>query len=223
MVLVYPIGVPLTLLFMIRGKVQRQTDVSTQNDEIEENAPSTVCCGRFSVNALDDASEFLMSGIESECWYYEVTELVRKLLLSSVIIFVHPGTFVQIAAALLVCVGFMTNHFFSQPFIEGSADNLQSVCLVQLFLTLFAGMVFKAGMSSEVPAYEYQLYTWLLLVCNYGAIACGILVVLLEAQVGQLLRALCKRRDSDSSSKKKINAVSDAEPAASPKVKVVPV
>ena len=60
MVLVYPIGVPLTLLFMIRGKVQRQTDVSTQNDEIEENAPSTVCCGRFSVNALDDASEFLL-------------------------------------------------------------------------------------------------------------------------------------------------------------------
>ena len=78
MMLVYPIGVPLTLLFMIRGKVQRQTDVSTQNDEIEENAPSTVCCGRFSVNALDDASEFLMSGIESECWYYEVTELVRQ-------------------------------------------------------------------------------------------------------------------------------------------------
>ena len=137
-----------------------------------------------------------------------MTELIRKLLLSSVIIFVHPGTFAQIAAALLLCVGFMTHHFFAQPFIEGSADNLQSVCLVQLFLTLFAGMLFKAGLSNEVPTDEYQLYTWLLLVCNYGAIACGVLVVLLEAQVGRLLRSLCKCRGSKS---KKGNAVADAE------------
>ena len=85
---------------------------------------------------------------------------------------------------------------------------MESVCLVQLFLTLFAGMLFKAGLSNEVPTDEYQLYTWLLLVCNYGAIACGVLVVLLEAQVGRLLRSLCKCRGSKN---KKGNAVADAE------------
>ena len=127
MVLIYPVGVPLTLILMLRGRSQRQSHGNHGGDTLSVSNQSDKCCYSISLETLDDATAFLMSGIEAECWYYEVTELIRKLLLSSVIIFVHPGTFAQIAAALLLCVGFMTHHFFAQPFIEGSADNLQSV------------------------------------------------------------------------------------------------
>merc|ERR1712028_2376 len=52
----------------------------------------------------------LYAGYEYRCWYYESLELLRKLVLSSVVIFVAPGTVSQIAIGLLVSVASLVLH-----------------------------------------------------------------------------------------------------------------
>ena len=104
---------------------------------------------------------------EYRCWYYESLELLRKLVLSSVVIFVLPGSVSQIAIGLLVSVASLVLHVGLAAFEEDSADNLQTLCLLQICCVLFSGLLLKTGTAVD-DGYDMTFFTGLIVFLNYS-------------------------------------------------------
>jgi len=85
---------------------------------------------------------------EPEYYYWELTETLRKLILTSVIIFIHPGSARQTSFALCCSFGFLALHFKFQPFDEDYDDNLQTMSLTSACLTMLYGCILAAGEDS---------------------------------------------------------------------------
>jgi hypothetical protein len=70
--------------------------------------------------------------------------MLRKFLLTGLILFLAPGSIAQLASALLIGAYFMAAHVKYQPFISDDEDNLQSVSLISTVLILVLGIMLKA-------------------------------------------------------------------------------
>ena len=68
----------------------------------------------------------------------ELSEMARKLFLCSLIIYVQPGTIMQVIGATAIASIFTCAHIKCQPFEEDLDDNLQSCSLVSTVFTLWA-------------------------------------------------------------------------------------
>ena len=86
---------------------------------------------------------FIFSTYSGRCFYWEIIEIVRKLFLVGVIIFIAPGTALQIAVALAVCFLALVINEKAEPFEDKSDHWLQSGALYQLCVMLFAGLLYK--------------------------------------------------------------------------------
>ena len=64
--------------------------------------------------------------------------MTRKLFLCSLIIYVQPGTMMQVIGATVIATIFMSAHIKCQPFEEDLDDELQSASLVSTVFTLWA-------------------------------------------------------------------------------------
>ena len=74
--------------------------------------------------------------------------MARKLFLCSLIIYVQPGTIMQVIGATAIASIFTCAHIKCQPFEEDLDDNLQSCSLVSTVFTLWAA----ALLMSPEPA-----------------------------------------------------------------------
>jgi hypothetical protein len=92
---------------------------------------------------------FMFTTYKEQYWWFECYDLLRKLFVTGIIIFVMPGSIVQIAVACMIhCVAAMI-HFATYPY-ESKADNtLGSVANSQTLLTTFLGLLLKVGAGSE--------------------------------------------------------------------------
>jgi len=124
--IIYPFGVPMGFFFLLNQ-------------------------AKLSVTWTKRLS-FMFTTYKEEYWWFECYDLLRKLFVTGVIIFVMPGTIVQIAVACMMhCVGCMV-HFYTYPY-ESSADNsLGSIALSQILLTTFLGLLLKVDAGGEQGA-----------------------------------------------------------------------
>jgi len=88
-----------------------------------------------------DRLGFLFERYEPQCYWWEVTEMNRKLLLCSVIVFIVPGSITQIVSALAIATFFFAIHFKYTPFDEDTDDNLQTVSLASTILTMWGAII----------------------------------------------------------------------------------
>ena len=79
---------------------------------------------------------------------WELTETVRKLVLSSLCVFVYAGTAKQLVFCLMCCFLFLAVHFKFQPYDDDGDDNLQTMSLVSSCLTMLYGCVLVAEEES---------------------------------------------------------------------------
>merc|ERR1712072_452359 len=86
----------------------------------------------------------LYARYEQQYYYWELTEMARKLLLCSLIIYVQPGTIMQVIGAMAIASIFTCAHIKCQPFEEDLDDNLQSCSLVSTVFTLWAAALLMA-------------------------------------------------------------------------------
>ena len=54
------------------------------------------------------------------CFYYELLELLRKLLLTSIVIFIDPGTTAQLGWAFFIEIIFLVAHVMLQPYKDAT-------------------------------------------------------------------------------------------------------
>eukprot|EP00656_Telonema_subtile_P030290 TRINITY_DN3328_c0_g1_i1.p1 TRINITY_DN3328_c0_g1~~TRINITY_DN3328_c0_g1_i1.p1 ORF type:complete len:1302 (-),score=326.55 TRINITY_DN3328_c0_g1_i1:597-4502(-) len=76
-----------------------------------------------------------------ECYYWEITEMSRKLLLTCVVIFISPGESTQIAYALAVSLFFLVLQATFRPFSNYSENLLQLYCVAMITVTMIYGML----------------------------------------------------------------------------------
>jgi len=85
----------------------------------------------------------LFSSYHSRCWYFEIVELVRKLLLTGVLIFIDPGRPGQVAAGMLIAFLSVLLHITLSPMCSDDVDISAQSALVEVFLLLFSGLLLK--------------------------------------------------------------------------------
>jgi len=71
--------------------------------------------------------------------------MLRKFTICGVMLFISPGTMVQLCASIVTGAFFFVIHVKFQPFENDVDDNLQSAALLATFLTLVSATVIRSG------------------------------------------------------------------------------
>ncbi|GMH80167.1 hypothetical protein TL16_g08430 [Triparma laevis f. inornata] len=101
--------------------------------------------------------KFLWEPYEPQCYWFECVETVRKLMLTSGLVFFNAGTASQIAVAIFICLFSMRVYAGYKPFIKETHDRLAETAQWQLFLTLFGGLLIKVDVTTE-DGYSQQIF-----------------------------------------------------------------
>ncbi|GMI07273.1 hypothetical protein TrVE_jg10655 [Triparma verrucosa] len=157
MIFVFPIGI--TSLYSIILYRNRFT-IDPGQDELaivfggadgEERALSTAIKirddGPHSKNHKKYA--FLYEAYEPKCWWFEIFECFRRLGLTAGLIMLRPGTAIQIATSMVLCLLSMRVYAYAQPYISDRDDILAEIMQWQIFFTMFGSLLMKVDLSEE--------------------------------------------------------------------------
>ena len=180
MVLLYPIGVPLyysALLYRSRFELHElrtlEMLVKNERDSIElqqrlygaegvaQNAQANVRRMERKierlVDRLDPITAKLITGYELRCFWFEVFECVRKIVLIGVPILFEEGSTEQLFAAVVIC--FMTFGVYCalDPFEDDGDDRLSRLCQIELFFAILCTLILRTNPSSPFMAVALPL------------------------------------------------------------------
>ena len=91
---------------------------------------------------------FLLGSWEQRVYWWEVAEVTRRLLLSGVLVSFGPGSVIQGAISILICLTSIKAYSLWQPFREDDDDFLQ----VSGFLDRLKANTLKGAPPSPPPA-----------------------------------------------------------------------
>ena len=77
---------------------------------------------------------FLLGSWEQRVYWWEVVEVIRRLLLSGVLVLFGPGSVIQSAMSILICLVSIKAYSLYQPFRSDADDYLQELAQWQLFM-----------------------------------------------------------------------------------------
>ena len=95
---------------------------------------------------------FIYSQYKPDAWYWEEIELLRKYILTSVIIFVKPGTTAQLATAFVITLCFLVLHVQTYAFDSPEENRTQLCGLTSIMLLLFSGILLRANKFTTEPS-----------------------------------------------------------------------
>ena len=93
---------------------------------------------------------FLYSTYRDDRWYWELLEMFRKLIFTSVIMFLSAGTSVQIVQAMLLAFFFLVAHLSQKAYKDRSDFLIQSISMICIFLTLLLGLCARTEIIYEL-------------------------------------------------------------------------
>jgi len=91
---------------------------------------------------------FVFERYTDECYLWEIVEIARKLLLTSLIVFVDEGSAKQVAFASLVSIVFLSLHYKFQPYITTTENTIMTFCLWNCCLIYLYGFLILTGEES---------------------------------------------------------------------------
>ena len=128
MTFVYPIGIPMMMLLVMKHKV----------------------IGRESYYVTQRTYGFLFADFTEECWYWGILNLMRKLMLSGMTIFFPRGSVTQLMFAMVIAVSFLTAFTRNFPFTDVMNNMLEFFSELCIFFTLFGAMLDKVTFGHGV-------------------------------------------------------------------------
>merc|ERR1711865_1323040 len=90
---------------------------------------------------------FVLDDYKTTHWYWEVVELIRKLILSGLIGVFGRGSVAQAAVATLVSFFFFTIVFREMPFISPGLNKIKAFSEFQLFAVLLVCTLMQANLA----------------------------------------------------------------------------
>ena len=151
----------------VDGTLYLEADYTIQCEDAEwywVAAGSTVLCLVYVLGLPMYVARDVRRGSNAICFYaegyrtdrgrlalgWEVLEMLRKFLLTSLVLFLHQGSVAQVAVALVVSVCFLVLHVRVLPFASNADNWLQGAALVALCIVYFVGLIIKALPESDV-------------------------------------------------------------------------
>jgi hypothetical protein len=150
MLIVYPIGIPLmyaVVLFRKRHILRLQRD---DRDDAQQ----------AQVKHLD----FVAGHYREEVWYFEVIECFRRLLLTSALVFITPGSATQQVFALLMAMASAILFTYLAPFPQSEDNTLAQVSQWSLIMTFLGALLIKLDLSSNSTEYDEGIFDVMLVV-----------------------------------------------------------
>ena len=88
---------------------------------------------------------FLFVDYKVERWYFEIVEQLRKLMMTSVVVFLFPGSLYQLTAGIAVTFLGLVLCLTLKPYLRPRHNELQAACLSIQLVTLLYGVVLLAN------------------------------------------------------------------------------
>ena len=117
LILLYPIGIPIFFFSILRVN--------------QENLREPRIRAQLG---------FLYAGYRGECWWFEITEAIHKLTLTSVLAFLPSGA--QLPTGMGVCVLYFLIILLVNPYLSSFDDMLALYSECEIFLLVTAGWIF---------------------------------------------------------------------------------
>ena len=96
---------------------------------------------------------FLFDIYEPDQWWWELTEMCRKLVMTSAVVFIAPGMSSQIFVSIFISLGFLLLSTFFNPYEDDRLDMLNFVSQLSTVLTL----AMMLGGRTNLDADEFLL------------------------------------------------------------------
>ncbi len=134
----------------------------TLAEQVEEVAWNMKRQGLLSLPALEwdgslgtreqlaiDRMGFLLNAYQVSCWYWEMVELVRKLILTGILVVVYQGSPPHLAGSLLTVFLFLSLHLTVDPYLNKGLNEFQRLILFSQFFTIFGGIMYHMVSLSD--------------------------------------------------------------------------
>ena len=180
--LIIPFGLPVILFMLLRSYAPKQlrstrhpiTRVMEDNGD-DENSDNLYYCPIVSRNDYDDnlfddsnapvmtsALKFSFENYHARCWYWEVIEMIRKLLMTIGIVLFLRHTKIGLTCTIIVAMIFTVLHAIIKPLKNEFESAAQFLSLVLVPLNLAYGSVLQsqdtqnASITSEEKDSYYE-------------------------------------------------------------------
>ena len=144
--LVYSLGFPLLCLFVARAAHRAHSDAAHPDDASASpgnaSSRSSKHQGFVQKERRFARAKLLLQSYKAELWYWESLEMLRKYVLTSVVLVAAPDSLQQVFLGLLMCMAFVILLANRQPYESQLCGRLQLLALTQLTFTYMAGMLF---------------------------------------------------------------------------------
>jgi hypothetical protein len=112
---------------------------------------------------------------EPEFYFWEAVVIVRKFGIAFVVVF--PYVLIQVVIGLCVLFVGLLLEVFARPFHDTNDDRLETICLVDLIITLFCGFIFYSSTIPDTASYYILMAIVVVsLVFAFTAVLMGILL-----------------------------------------------
>ena len=172
MLIIYPLGI--TLMYCVILYRHRYT-IDPGQEELEKMLGGEEEGMQEAIRIRDEGPHshkhskfaFLYEAYEPKCWWFEIFETVRRLVLTAGMVVLVPGSPLQIAISMILCLISMRVYAMYSPFISARDDVLAEIMQWQIFFTMFAALLMKtAGDSLGAQGATEHGFGILLLVVN---------------------------------------------------------
>lgn len=155
-VILYPIGIPVVYFFLIRSIRHRLRD------------PHVILLYGF-----------LYDAYQPECWYWEILDMLHKLLLTSALLFL-PVNFI-LGACMLTVVAYLMGLLLLHPYIRKGDDRFHLLVQCNLYFLALVGLILSTVpdpyASTNWSAESLQTLLSLLLIAINVALFVGFFMI----------------------------------------------
>jgi hypothetical protein len=169
---------------MLREQFNNMSDLDVQMNKHEyrreraSSGASSSSVGSTASSSSYARLAFITEMYEPRCWWFEVFECLRKLLLTGLPVFFLEGTSSQIVLSMFVCMMSIAVYSQFKPFLDDSDDNLATYAQWALLVTLFAGLLERTQVTTEDSYNEFSFGVILVFVnclVLVGAVLMGVM------------------------------------------------
>ena len=170
---IYVIGIPTLLAYALYASVDRAAALNTMR--------SLRLRARREVKEVQIMFGSLYESYSSEYYYYEIVEMVRKLMLTGVLVFVQSGSSGQLLFGILICAAHVLFLANCAPYVSAFDNQIAQMTSCQLLLTMLIGIVYKLDSSIE-GATEREFLAGILTFMYWTVLILGFILLWIQSE-----------------------------------------
>merc|ERR1711865_855159 len=195
------LGIPAAVLVALRCNRKYLYMVGKEGDE-EHLAKHEDVVGEFGTLFLQ---------YEPKYYWWEVTVIFKKMMLTGAMTIIQPGSSAQLVIALLIVLLNMLFVLKLAPFADDADDYLSFLTSFQMLLTLLGGLLIKTDNPSD-PTYDSSKVGLVLVVVNsFGFVALAFSLIALHPKVRACLNRSPKSKSGGIATRTQVMPISNTK------------